>query len=235
MKAMSRLPFFAVLIVLLSCQDAADDAGITIFPQNYDFSVDQQGWQHGFAEYPASPKDSASYELRYAYTPEPAGSKTVMLSGHNRNNQLFMYLKRKLDGLAPNTTYTLTFNVSLFSNATEVNTGAVASGENVLLKAGASPVEPKSVIDKDKDRYIMNIDKGDQGESGDNMTIIGNILSPSTTTQITRTNSTYVDSPFRVKSNSKGEIWLIVGTDSGATGISTLYYSKINVTLSNAN
>jgi hypothetical protein len=233
MKVMSRLPFFVFLIVLFGCSNAADDAGISIFSQNYDFSVDQQGWQHGFAEYPATEKDSLYYELKYAYVPEPVGSKTVMLSGHNRSTDLFMYLKRKLDGLNPNTTYTLTFNVGLFSNASEGFTGSVASGESVFLKVGASAAEPKSVIDRN--RYVMNIDKGEKGENGDNMMAIGNVLSPSSTTQITRTNSAYKDSPLRVKSNSKGEIWLIVGTDSGASGVSTLHYSKISVTLSNAN
>jgi hypothetical protein len=82
----------------------------------------------------------------------------------------------------------------------------------------------------------MNIDKGSLNESGNDMIAIGNIATPSGSyTQITRTNSTNLNSPFRVKSNSRGEIWLIVGTDSGSSGKTTLYYSKINLTLSASN
>jgi hypothetical protein len=229
MKVMCRLSFFAILMALSGCMSDADSPAISIFSQNFDFSVDQHGWQHGFSEYP--PKDSAAYELKYAYVVEPTGTNSIMLSGNNRSTNLFMYLKRKLDGLNPNTTYTLTFNVSLFSNAEAGFVGSSASTENVHLKVGATGIEPRSVIDRDQ--FVMNIDKGELGESGDDMIRIGNVATPSGTySQITRTNATTVDSHFQVKSNSRGEIWLIVGTDSGSTGITTLYYSKVFVTLS---
>jgi hypothetical protein len=233
MKAMCRLTFFAILMILVSCDANQDTAGISIFSSNFDFSQDSHGWDHGFAEYPTGPDDSTYYELKYAYVAEPAGTNSIMLSGNNRDSELFMYVKRKLDGLSPNTVYTLTFNVSLYSNATQGLVGSVAPGENVFLKVGATTIEPKSVIDGN--RFVMNIDKGAQSESGNDMVTIGNILSPSGTSQITRTNSSYIDSPVRVKSNSRGEIWLIVGTDSGAQGTTTLYYTKIYITLSTAN
>lgn len=234
MKAMLRLLFFAAFLALAGCMSDADSAGISIFTENFDFSQDQHGWKHGFAEYPAGPDDSLYYELKYAYLTEPSGSNSIMLSGNNRSTELFMYLKRKLDGLSPNTFYTLTFNVSLFSDPHQGLTGAVAAGENVYLKVGASSIEPKSLIDRN--RYIMNIDKGSLDESGNDMIAIGNLSTPSGTyTQINKSNSTNLNSPFRVKSNSRGEIWLIVGTDSGSSGKTTLYYSKINLTLSSAN
>jgi hypothetical protein len=231
MKAMVRIFFVAVFCGLVGCSDS-ESPGISIFSQNFDFSQDQHGWQHGFAEYPTGPDDSLYYELQYAYQPEPGGSKAIMLSGNNRSTELFMYLKRKLDGLNPNTEYTLTFNVSLFADAQQ--TTLTASGEHVFLKVGATGIEPKSLIDRN--RFIMNIDKGDLYESGDDMIAIGDLSTPTGSyTQITRTNSTNTNSPFKVKSNSRGEIWLIVGTDSGATGKTTLYYSKIYLTLSAAN
>jgi hypothetical protein len=228
MKAMCRLSFLAILMVFSGCMNDADSPAMAIFSSNFDFAADQHGWQHGFSEYP--PKDSTAYELKYAYAVEPTGTNSIMLSGNNKGSNLFMYLKRKLEGLTPNTTYTLTFNVSLFSNPAEAN-GAAATSENVYLKVGATGVEPKSVIDKTQ--YVMNIDKGSQSESGDDMITIGNVSTPSNIySQITRTNSSNVDEPFQVKSNSRGEIWLIVGTDSGSTGITTVFYSKVYVTLS---
>lgn len=231
MKAVCRLSFFAILVVFSGCMSDADSSAIAIFSENFDFAADQHGWQHGFSEFP--PKDSLAYELKYAYGAELNGTNSIMLSGNNRSTNLFMYLKRKLEGLTPNTTYTLTFNVSLFSTGETSLTGTPAASEKVYLKVGATGIEPKSVIDKTQ--YVMNIDKGMQEESGDDMVTIGNVSTPSGTYgQITRTNSTNADAPFQVKSNSRGEIWLIVGSDSGATGVTTLYYSKISVTLSSA-
>ncbi|HEY0742816.1 MAG TPA: hypothetical protein VGD40_15205 [Chryseosolibacter sp.] len=209
----------------------SESPGISIFTQNFDFTDDQHGWQHGFAEYPAGPTDSTYYELKYGYVPEPTGTNSIMLSGNNRADALFMYIKRKLGGLSPNTEYILTFNVTFFPNPEE---DLVASTQNVFVKAGATALEPKSVIDRD--RFVMNIDKGVSSESGDDMIALGDITTPSGTyAQVTRTNSTYNNPPFKVRSNSRGEIWLIVGTDSGATGKTTLYYSKIFVTLSASN
>ena len=226
---MCRLSFLAILMVFAGCMSDSDSSAITIFSENFDFAADLHGWQHGFSEYP--PKDSTAYELKYAYVVEPTGTNSIMLSGNNRSTNLFMYLKRKLGGLQPNTSYTLTFNVSLFSNGETGLVGTPAASENVYLKVGATGIEPKSVIDQNL--YVMNIDKGTQGESGDDMITLGNVSTPSGTYgQITRTNSTNADTPFQVKSNSRGEIWLIVGTDSGSTGTTTLYYSKVYVTLS---
>ena len=231
MKTLGRLPFLAILLVLAGCMSDSESPGISIFSENFDFTSAQHGWQHGFAEYPTGPTDSTYYELKYGYVVEPTGTNSIMLSGNNRADALFMYLKRKLDGLSPNTEYILTFNVSFFSNP---ELDLVASTQNVFLKAGATGIEPKSVIDKD--RFVLNIDKGFNNESGDDMIALGDITTPSGTYgQVTRTNSTSNNPPFRVRSNSRGEIWLIVGTDSGATGKTTLYYSKVFVTLSAAN
>jgi len=52
---------------------------------------------------------------------------------------------------------------------------------------------------------------------------------------ITRTNGGSNASSFIAKSSSKGELWLIVGTESGFEGVTTLYYTKIDVVFSTAN
>ncbi len=233
-----RLFFFSVLsLVLGGCMADADSPGLDIFTQSFDFSQDRYGWQHGFAEYPAGPNDSAFYELKFEYTADPTGStKALMISGYNHSDDLFMYIKKKLDGLNPNTEYTITFNVNFLSDATVNSIGAGGSpGESVYFKVGATSSEPKTVIDNSM--YVMNIDKGVQAESGNDMITVGDISTTSSSgfALVSRSNSAYVDSPLKVKSNYKGELWLIVGTDSGFEGVTTLYYTKVNVTLSASN
>lgn len=235
MNALCRSTFVALLFVC-GCAVDDDSAGISISSSNFDFSQEPHGWNYGFAEYPTGPNDSSYYELKSGYVTDPYGLKSIMVSGNNRSNALFMFVKRKVDGLNPNTVYTLTFNVTFTPNANTQGflTTQIASEDKVFLKVGATALEPKAVIDGSL--YVMNIDKGTLDESGNDMVTIGSINPPAGPgSQVTKTNATYADSPFRVKSNSKGELWLIVGTDSGSTGTTTLYYSKISVTFSAAN
>lgn len=235
MKVRYRLFFGVFLFLATGCLDA-DEQGILISSFTYDFTEDLYNWQPGFSDYPVGPDDSLFFELKYAYADKPANlapGKAVMLSGNNHSSDLFMFLKKKLDNLKPDSYYTLTFNVEFASNAQAGITGGVGvSGDSVYFKVGGSAIEPKSVVQNGI--HVMNIDKGNQSEHGTAMINIGNIATHEqneTFQIINRTNSIY-NSPFEVKSNSKGELWLIIGTDSAFKGVTTLYYTKVNVVIS---
>jgi hypothetical protein len=213
-----------------------DAASFRITSVNDDFNQSLNTWQYGFADFPVSTEDSAYYELQYAYTSIPGlGKRAIMLSGNNHGDDLFMYVKRKVANLDPNTQYTLTFDVEFASDAKAGAEGG--PGENVFLKVGASNVEPKTIIEGDE--HVLNIDKGPQGVNGGNMVVIGNIAVPSNSNGYvlqTRTNSPYNNDtynfPVVATTNIDGELWFIVGTDSGYEGVTSLYYSKISVVLS---
>jgi hypothetical protein len=219
------------LSILSACKLEDDkQAPLLIFSAIYDFNESDQGWDHGFSDYPAAPNDSTLYELQYAYTDTLVITKAVMLSGKNLNQDLFMFLKKRVTGLRPDTEYTITFSVELASN---VKTNLLdAASNNVFLKAGATASEPKPVVESGY--YIMNIDKGNQSTEGQDMTTLGEISIPETTsgyTVITR-NNTMANSRYVGRTNSDGELWLIIGTDSGLEGKTTLYYTKIKVVFS---
>lgn len=238
-KLCSKLPLAALFLILQACTLGSGEDGIQIFSASFDFGDSDHGWKHGFADYPAGPNDSVFYELKYAYKETPSTvvpeQKAIMLSGNNHSDDLFMFIKKKVDGLQPNTDYTLTFHVELASEAREDLLGAGgAPGTGVYLKAGASSIEPRSVIDQNY--VVMNIDKGNQSTSGAHMIRIGDISTPSNTsgyTLISR-NNTMSNALFVARSNAAGELWLIVGTDSGFEGITTVYYTLINVVFSTA-
>lgn len=230
MKAKRGLLFLTIVVLLAGCGLEDDKAGMNLFSQNFDFTQDQYGWQHGFADYPTGP-DSTAFEFRFAYTKQPSGNKALLISGNNQSDDLFMYIKKKLDGLSPNTEYTVTLNVNLLCDANVNYSGNAGSpGTSVFFKVGATAIEPKSLIEQST--YVMNIDKGTQNESGTDMITVGDIATESASgyTELSRGNS--ASKPLKAKTNNKGELWLIVGTDSGFQGTTTLYYTKINVTLS---
>lgn len=228
-----------VLLLASSCINDEDAGGFQIFTYSYDFSVSDFSWAGGFSDFPAD-VDSASYELKFAYANQPVNNKkSLMISGNNHSDDLFMYVKKMVTGLAPDTEYTLTYEIEFASDAKKGSFGVGgAPGESVFLKAGATEIEPKSVIDGQM--YLMNIDKGNQSESGEDMVKLGDISVSADATGYavtSRSNSPYdpnsdYHQPIVVRSNSRGELWLIVGTDSGYEGITTLYYTRITAVFS---
>jgi hypothetical protein len=231
--ACSRILIITLLFSVFGCLEM-DKEGFELFSETFEFNQSDFNWTAGFSDYP--PADSTSYELKFAYTEEPSGTRqmSMMLSGNNHSDDLFMFIKKKVSGFRPSTEYTLTFDVEFATEAKEGSVGIGGSpGEGVFLKVGASAMEPKSVIDGNY--YVMNIDKGNQSTSGQDMIMIGDIAAPASSsgyTLITRTNTTSNGMPLTVKSNSAGELWLIVGTDSGFEGITNIYYTKILVVFS---
>lgn len=226
-----------VLMGLLGACAPADQE-VAVFSISYNFTAKElsdfnQGWVGDFADYPEG--DSMAYDLLFKHDTIPTGTSVnstnygLLISGNNQSDDLFMFIKKKITGLRPNTSYEILFNVKVASDAP---TGAVgiggAPGESVYLKAGASVVEPKKeLIDG---MYRMNIEKGNQSEEGADMLNIGHVGVSATTTKftvITRNNNS--SNGFMLTTDPAGELWLIVGTDSGFEGKTTLYYTQIDV------
>ncbi|WP_133259526.1 hypothetical protein [Pseudochryseolinea flava] len=223
-------PFLIVLSVFSGCSDA-EMPGISVFSVHSDLNLGQDGWDADFTGYPASAEDSIAYELKFDYTtlPDNLGGKGLMLSGKNIDGHLFMFIKNKVTGLAPNTEYSLIFEVRAASNATTDEDTDGSPGSDVFLKAGASSTEPQKIIANGN--CELNLDKGLTASSaGANMIILGNIAANPATSYnyIQRSNSTY-NAPFIARSDSNGELWLIIGTDSAYTGKTTIYIRQVDV------
>src|SRR5436190_11851118 len=126
MKRWSRFLLLWTFILSNACSHSSDD-GFSIFSNTYDFSESQHGWEPGFSDYPVT--DSAWCELKFDYIGQPSNltesKKSIMLSGNNHSDDLFMYIRKKLTGLQPDANYTVVFDVEFASNAP---TGAVGAG-----------------------------------------------------------------------------------------------------------
>jgi len=220
--------FFLCGWLLVSCTFPEQE--VKVFSITYNFNIEDQGWTGDFADYPEG--DSITYQLFFKHDTLPtnlnanATKKALHISGKNYSDDLFMFIKRKVAGLKANTTYEVLFNIKMASDAKVGVEGA--PGESVFLKIGATSFEPLKVLQDGK--YRMNLNKGNQAEDGADMITIGHIGVTSTTTQftsITRYNTS--NTSFMASTNSEGELWLIVGTDSGFEGTTTLYYTQIDV------
>ena len=203
---------------------------------NYVFTFSEPGvaaWKAGFADYPVG--EDSFYELYAGYdtVPAEAGEEkpAFQISGNNHSDDLFMFLYRKLEGLEPSTSYDLKFKVEFASNAPRNSVGVGGSpGSSVYLKAGAIAQEPKIVQEEvgGTNFWTTSFDKGNQSQGGSDMIVLGNVGTDEEDfryTLVERTHST----PFIVTTNENGELWVIVGTDSGFEATTTLYYTAVKV------
>jgi hypothetical protein len=208
----------------------------------FDFRDGALGWDAGFAEY----APGMEMQLEAAIGQLPAELETdgtgFYLQGMNRSDDLFMFLKRGLgpdDGLVTGQAYRLSFTIVFASNAPSGCFGiGGAPGESVFLKAGASPVEPEVFLDPDQYYYVMNVDKGAGNTGGgEAATLAGHIANGLPCEEVDLQDPPYVsverqhEHEYTVTAGPEGQLWLLVGTDSGFEGLTGIYYQSIAVTL----
>lgn len=232
MKRKMKFCFLLFAALFLACEKDDDSTENGAMEFTYDFSSGAEGWTGDFADYPEGEEEF--YELEFAHTglPEPLDNTegALMLSGNNHSDDLFMFIKKEITGLTPNTEYLISFNVEFASNVADDQVGIGGSpGESVYIKAGATPNEPLKELD-DMGYYRMNIDKNNQSQSGEDMIVIGD-FSNDTDENVYTLKTVSNSSGFSATSNSQGTLWIIVGTESGFEGKTTIYYNQIEVTL----
>jgi hypothetical protein len=221
-----------LLVALVSCSGSSTAENQFKFT----FEEGQAGWETGFADLPID-YDPEFYELDSGWSELPSGleGNAIFLSGHNHSDDLFMFLKTRIDGLKPDTSYQVIFSIGLASNTPEGMMGIGGSpGESVYLKAGAVDYEPE-VIEASDGHLRMNIDKGNQASEGQDMINLGTLANPNIDLD-TYTGEEYAlmtldnqDQVFSVTTDSNGNVWVIAGTDSGFEGPTTVYYDTIKI------
>lgn len=230
--------FFLYVLLLAAlcagCKKSNKNPGNEI-KLTYTFSSGAEGWTGDYADYPNDPQSLPLYQLEWgpATLPQPLNTSdaAVRQSGDNRSDDLFMFIKRKVTGLQPGKTYSVNLKLVFATNAASNMMGVGgAPGESVWIKAGAVATEPVKVVRMPENWFRMNIDKGNQSTSGADMKIIGNFANGTSLNEYKLKEVSHT-TPFTVVANAQGEIWLIVGTDSGFEGRTTIFYNTVEATI----
>lgn len=226
-----------ILLITLIGVACSDDEKEENFETNvsfqFSFDENEEGWSHGFADYPEGEEEF--YELSFEHTslPEPLDETQGALkqSGNNHSDDLFMFVKKKISGLAPNEDYKVAFEIEIASNAANNSFGVGGSpGTSVYIKAGISSEEPVGV--KQDDGYLrMNIDKNNQANSGEDMKLLGDFANGTDSNTYALKMLTYNSDELQARTNEEGELWLVVGTDSGFESTTTIFYNTIQADL----
>ena len=222
-----------ITFLIIACQHNS-----TIIPApingvllNHTFASSQNGWESDYSDYATEQEASIEFSFTHANLPAPLdqSQKALRVFGRNRSDDLFMFVRRQLTGLAPNTDYRLVFDLELASLHPEESIGIGGSpATSVFLKAGASATKPVKV--KEGNFYKLNVDKGFQSESGKASVLLGNVSNGKQIDEYTHIQRSSKEHPLTARTNDKGELWIFIGTDSGFEGDQALYYSRIQVT-----
>ncbi|RYC72179.1 hypothetical protein EQG79_02845 [Spirosoma sordidisoli] len=223
-----------VSCLTMSCQDnnstinPAPTTGVLI---NDAFATSQNGWDGDVSDYAVEQQSLIEFSFSHAGLPAPLdqSQKALRVFGRNRSDDIFMFVRKQLTGLRPNTDYKLQFDVELASRYPANSIGIGGSpGSSVFLKAGASATKPEKVLDGTF--YKLSVDKGSQSDAGPAAVLIGNVANGKDVEEYTLIQRTNKEQPLTARTNDKGELWVFVGSDSGFEGDQALYYSKIKVT-----
>lgn len=197
----------------------------------FDFEQSDEGFTSIYADYPNNEGVEEFYEFKNEYTDVPidGAGKGLYISGNNHCADLFMGYVKKLSGFSPEKTYR--FNVT-FKLATDVKGGMVgvggAPGESVTVKCGVTPTEPKSEPTGELDYYRMNIDTGIQANSGKDMVVVGDMVKPENNNAGGYEFKDF-STEIETTANSNGEVFLIIGTDSGFEATTSYYLDDISI------
>ena len=196
-----------------------------------DFNTGLDGWSGGFADYPVGSQVDYCLEWGWRLLPEPFSGHGCHLAGTNRSDDLFMFMKKRITGLVPDSDYLFGVEVAFATNAPKgcVGVGG-APGESVYLKAGISVEEPVPV--PVSGYWRMNIDKGDQGVGGKDALVIGNVANSSgqcSNTPYEMKTVAGVPVARTVRTSVDGSVWLMIGTDSGFESMTCLYYVGVRL------
>ena len=90
----------------------------------FTFANDDEGWITGFADLPFD-ADLEIYELESGFRQLPEGleGNGIFLQGHNRSDDLFMFLKRQVTGLQTNMAHEVAISLDLATNVPATSFG----------------------------------------------------------------------------------------------------------------
>ncbi len=216
-----------MFLVIVACEDSSrstSPAPPSVIDIKVNFNDGDEGWIAGFADYSdGTAPDDLSWGSRDL--PDPLSGSGYYLAGNNYSDDLFIYTKKKFSGFSPDTRYQVDLEISI---ATDVPSGCMgaggAPGESVWIFAGASGIEPQTVLESNGD-YRMNIDRGNQAESGNQALNMGDISTSvkDCSDWMFEAKNLKGSSRLEVVSDSKGDIWIMIGMDSGYEAFSKVY------------
>ena len=214
---MMRTVIAVLLLIVGGCSGDSEDQVDLL--TTFDFESGDQLWTGGISDFPVAYEDDLYFLMstekvrNSSFLDESSG---LNVSGENPHGDLFYYFSRKVGGLIPNSKYKLDYEFLVYAQLLEKPDKL--SSEELYLKVGAVNYEPEleKVLWRNSLEYkALNIDKGEfNSDGGEDMINIGSIREFTSEIPEVVSGNTF-DQNFEVVSNNAGEIWIMIGVDSG--------------------
>ena len=211
-------------------KDSSEDENDKSSILRFDFEDGDCGFVPIFSDYPNSEGVEEFYEMKHEHGEIPIfeAGKGLFISGNNHSDDLFMGYFKKIDGLVVGQKYE--FNIK-FKIATNVPAGMFgvggSPGESVYVKSGITAVKPENSVDE-TGNFRLNIDGGHQGESGNDMSVVGTIAKQDEMNPDGYDFYVY-ELCAAAAANENGEVYLIIGTDSGFESTTAYYIDDVEL------
>ena len=135
---------------------------------------------------------------------------------------------KKIDGLVGGQNYEFSIKFKIATNVSGGMFGVGGSpGESVYIKSGIAAVKPENSVD-DIGYFRLNIDGGHQGESGKDMKVVGNMAKQDEMNPDGYDFNVY-ELTVSAAANENGEVYLIIGTDSGFESTTAYYIDDVEL------
>jgi hypothetical protein len=196
--------------------------------QTFDFimNVVGDGWFASASDFDVGREADVDVTTDLLFLPAPLNPQVAgrYLAGTNISDDLFIFIRKRFEGLLPNTTYRVAMAVEI---ASSIHGGCtVGTGPAVWIKVGAVGTEPLAV--QQGGRWVMNLDKGDQAAEGDFIQLgdIRNGLTgcPSPGTWAVK-GTTLETQNAHLTTDALGGFWIFLGTESGFETRHELYFT----------
>lgn len=177
--------------------------------------------------------------------PDGIPGKGFLTQGNNHSDDLDMWIARKLDardGLEPNTRYRATFAVTLAGDAVAMAYG-IGGGQDMSLDAALTLSDPtRTRIVSDHVRFLEHPRRDEMAGVGGNAVCVrrnGTMPIPPSVKVCPvgqgRIPFELIHSrpsrPIEVRTDDRGELWLMVGGHSGYEDFTGIYYQSVRGTL----
>lgn len=225
-------------LAMVACNSDDNDSKTPSGPIVVTFANTDHGFKSIFSDYPVGEEDF--YELSAEHTDIPSegvpddykDKKGWKVFGNNHSDDLFMGIKAPVNGLDSGVLYKVSIQAEFLTNIQSGCAGiGGAPGESVYVKLAASTEEPINNVEDDYNR--LNIDVGQQSQSGTNGLVVGDVSNGvdcgGEEAYVAKTVKT--ETTIDAMSNDEGQIWVLAGTDSGFEGVTSIYFTRLAITI----
>jgi hypothetical protein len=208
--------------------------------RTFSFHRDGQAFEAVFADLPVEGQDIYELEFEWDALPAPLQNRRgLRLVGHNRSDDLAMFIVAPIAGLQPDSVYRIEIEAEVASNVPTGCFGIGGSpGDSVYLKLGASQQKPQAVVVNEAGfpTLRMNVDIGNQSQPGERTRVVGTLANSQDCEDLSAARwevktVTTQGQPLSVRTDANGVLWVMAGTDSAFEGLTEVYFTTLGVRL----